>query len=105
MGRYGYLDCEEGYSDVAGWIVEATCARCGATVHVLREDCWNPSDLEEDGWLCECGCTEYDEDPNLYESQAQVPWQQSHDLNFEAAHAAWERANGARPGEPPENWG
>jgi len=92
MGRYGYLDCEDGYSDVANWKVEATCVHCGKVVVEDREQCWNPSDLEEDDWLCECGCTEYDEeDPNLYECQAQTPWYQSNDLDFEAAHAAWER--------------
>jgi len=62
MGRYGYLDCEEGYSDVADWKVEATCAHCGKTVIMDREQCWNPSDLEEDKWICECGCTEYDDE-------------------------------------------
>lgn len=64
MGRYGYLDCEEGYSDVADWKVEATCAHCGKTVIMDREQCWNPSDLEEDKWICECGCTEYDDGRN-----------------------------------------
>ena len=58
MGRYGYLDCEEGYSDVADWKVEATCAHCGKEVTAIRESCWE----ENSKLVTECGCTEYDDE-------------------------------------------
>jgi hypothetical protein len=40
------------------------------------------------------------EDPNLYEHLGQAPWNQSNDVTFEAASAAWERVNGDRPVDP-----
>ena len=54
MKRYGYLDMEEGYSDVAGYWAKARCVQCGHLVDAIREDCW----LLDGQLVTDCGCAE-----------------------------------------------
>mgnify|MGYP001560907210 CR=1 FL=1 len=58
MARYGYQDMPEEYSDVDASPREAICFRCGRSVYMPSEECWQ----EAGRTLCDDLCSEYDDE-------------------------------------------
>lgn len=76
MGRYGYLDMPEGWSDVSNERATVPCVECGCRFEADVEQTW----IENGRVVAYCGCGELSDyhaemrEEAMYEHSGQTPW-------------------------------